>query len=185
MSSRETEVKLPVHDLDQARQQLQDLGAAIHLERHFEDNLVFDTADLKLRRDGLLLRLRTAGTHSILTFKGPQRISEGVKDREEIECDVAPPESMIRILQQMGYAVTFRYQKFRTVHEIAGARLHICLDETPIGNYLELEGEIEEIHNAAGRLGYRRTDYITESYAALYFRWCREQGLEPSHMTFP
>ena len=185
MSQRETEVKLPIPDLAQAQQLLRDVATRVHQERHFEDNLVFDTAELKLRNEGLLLRLRTIGAQTILTFKGALRISDGVRDREEIECSIAPPESMLRVLQQLGYSVTFRYQKYRTIHEIEGYRLHICLDETPIGNYFELEGEIGHIHGCAERLGYSRADYITESYGALYFRWCSENRIQPSHMTFP
>ena len=42
------------------------------------------------------------------------------------------------------------------------------LDETPIGDFLELEGERRAIDRSARLLGYGPADYIARSYGALY-----------------
>jgi adenylate cyclase class 2 len=42
------------------------------------------------------------------------------------------------------------------------------LDETPIGNFLEIEGDPAGIDAAAARLGFARSDYITDSYHRLF-----------------
>ena len=43
------------------------------------------------------------------------------------------------------------------------------VDETPIGTYIEIEGEIKSIHAAAQAMGYNASDYISESYASLFY----------------
>lgn len=182
--NRETEIKLRISSPGQAVELLQNLPVRIHTARHFEDNMVFDSAASHLRDAGMLLRVRVVDSKATLTFKGRQRISDGVKDREEVECSAQPPDALILILERIGYAMMFRYQKYRTVYEADGYSLHVCLDETPIGTYFELEGEIQDIHRCAEKLGYRRDQYITESYGSLYSRWCRENNVDPGHMTF-
>ena len=117
-------------------------------------------------------------------MKSKGKISDGVKDREEIECKIEPPQKMEQILRELGYSVTFRYQKYRTIYKIERVNVELFLDETPIGNYLEIEGEIESIHQIAERLGFERNAYITESYISLYAKWCRQHGSHPSEMTF-
>ena len=182
--NRETEIKLRVSNPERAAELLQKLSTKIQTARHLEDNMVFDSAASHLRDAGMLLRVRVIDSKATLTFKGRQRISDGVKDREEVECSAQPADSLILILERIGYAMMFRYQKYRTVYEAAGYALHVCLDETPIGTFFELEGEIEDIHRCAEALGFGRDQYITESYGSLYSRWCRENNTEPGHMTF-
>ena len=132
----------------------------------------------------MLLRVRIVGSQGVLTFKGTPDYSKEVKEREEIECDVEDAESLIRILLRIGFSLLFRYQKYRTVYKVEGMPLEISMDETPIGNYLELEGEIDSIHECARRLGFLREQYILESYATLYDRWCRENNRTIAYMTF-
>lgn len=165
---------------------LEALGAKVETERHFEDNLVLDTDNRNLRRTGKLLRLRIAGGKpGLITFKGQGKISDGVKDREEVECSVSDPDSLLQILSELGFQVSFRYQKYRTVYRMDKIELEFCIDETPIGNYIEMEGDVEQIHIQSERLGFRRSQYITDSYASLYLKWCDERHLQPSNMIFP
>jgi adenylate cyclase class 2 len=187
MSYQETEIKLPIENVDSAIESLRGLGAKIVKSRHFEDNLIFDNVTRFLRSHGMLLRLRiidASKIEGILTFKGEPQISDGVKQREEIEVEINGTQNLIRILSTLGFTPGFRYQKYRTIFRIDGINLDFCIDETPIGNYFELEGDIDRIHEFAGRLGFYRKQYIPDSYASLYFRWCKEKGITPSAMTF-
>ena len=120
----------------------------------------------------------------ILTFKGTLQIHDGMRNREEIECIVDPPETFLKIFERLGYSLKFRYQKYRAIYSIEQKQIHICIDESPIGNFFELEGPAEEIHEIAAKLGYSREEYLTESYGGLYYRWCKERGIEVSHMVF-
>lgn len=193
MKYRETEIKLPIDDLEAAAGRILSLGARVEMERHFEENLVFDTEAQDLRTKGVLLRLRIVGSgktaplpvRAILTFKGTVSLSDGVRDREEIESDIQEPDHLIRIFSNLGYFPVFRYQKYRTVYRIQEVPLEFCVDETPIGNYIELEGDIDSIHAFAEKLGFRKEDYVTESYGGLYLRWCEKNGFKPSNMIFP
>jgi hypothetical protein len=58
-------------------------------------------------------------------------------------------------------------------------------DETPVGLFLELEGNADAIDRAAVRLGYSSADYLTSTYGAIYLADCRRRGRKPSNMLFP
>jgi adenylate cyclase, class 2 len=181
---QEIEIKLPVLDLKKALRQIESLGARIVKDRHFEDNILFDTSERSLQQNRMVLRVRAIPGKGLLTLKGKPDTSRGVKEREEIECELENPENLIAILSKLGFVSVFRYQKYRTVYRIEGVAMDICVDETPIGNFIELEGDIENIHEYAGRLGYDRDKQITDSYVSLYHRWCQEKGAAPGHMIF-
>ena len=58
------------------------------------------------------------------------------------------------------------------------------LDETPIGNFLEIEGRPKWIDRTARVLGFSAGDYITTSYGSLYRIYCRENGVSRKDMVF-
>lgn len=197
--NRETEIKLRVTDLAALRRLLRRMGA--HGEgRVYEHNVLHDTPRRGLARGGRLLRLRyetpTKGSavpskvsggrsRAWLTYKGPAGRSGRYKVREEIEVPVMRPEVLASVFEAIGLRPTFRYEKFRTRHSLPGfSGLHLDLDETPIGTFLELEGPKQQIDRAARRLGYSSTDYITASYWGLYCAACRRRGRRPGNMLF-
>jgi adenylate cyclase class 2 len=135
-------------------------------ERHFEDNLLFDDAQGSLRHAGRVLRLRRAGDQATVTWKGPAAYTEGVKSREELELQVSDPGAFERILAGLGLRPVFRYQKYRETFAHEGAEL--VIDETPIGCFVEIEGDAEQIHELAQKLGFTRADYLLDSYVSLF-----------------
>jgi adenylate cyclase class 2 len=58
------------------------------------------------------------------------------------------------------------------------------VDETPIGNYAELEGASDWIDGAAARLGVDHAQYITLSYGRLFDQWREEHPDCGEHLTF-
>ena len=164
---RETEIKLRVREVEGVRAALRGLGAQHVRERHFEDNVLFDDAAGSLRTLGNVLRLRRTPRGGLLTFKGPREMSAGVKSREERETAVADPEALDGILRRLGYRPVFRYQKYRESWKHGGQAIEV--DETPIGVFLEIEGDAQGIHAVAAALGYRPDDYVLESYVGLFF----------------
>ena len=54
----------------------------------------------------------------------------------------------------------------------------------PIGNFGEIEGPPEWIDSVARDLRIDRKDYITETYAGLFFAWKRQNGSKAQEMTF-
>jgi adenylate cyclase class 2 len=136
---------------------------------------------------------------AVLTYKGPSqstrtvqpathkpRKNGGYKVREEVEVAISDEEQMRRILSALGLQPLFHYEKVRTTYTLPGVRnLKIDFDETPIGRFLELEGAPSAINRVAALLGYSRSDFITQTYGALYIADCRRHGRKPTDMLFP
>ena len=187
--TQETEVKIPIGErgitLDDARARIEPLGFTPHKPRVFERNLVFDLPNASLRESRQLLRLREAGGHSTLTYKGGPATGGKHKAREERETSVGNFEEMSVILERLGYSITFIYEKYRTEYSKGDEPGTITVDETPIGNFLELEGEPAWIDATAKLLGFAESDYLTSSYGAIYVDWCRKNGIAPANMQFP
>lgn len=144
------------------------------------------------------------GVRVVLTYKGPAVVDSAAaqgkpfaaargkryKVREEVEVGVADPEKLRQILEALGLRGWFRYEKYRTSFQLPAATrwaagLLVELDETPIGEYVELEGPPQAIDRAATLLGYGPADYITKSYLALYLDQCRRRSLPAADMLFP
>ena len=186
----ETEIKLVVTSPRRLRKRLGELGFRPVRARHFESNYLFDFPGERLRKARCLLRLRFANDQGLLTFKGPPLRSHNYKIRREIETHVSDGHLLREILLNLGMREVFCYEKFRTVYAPRGKKdvseaPQLVVDETPIGNFLELEGPKPWIDEIARQLDYSRTDYITESYAALYRAKCVEEGNKVGNMVFP
>jgi adenylate cyclase class 2 len=163
----ETEIKIRIDDPEKARRSLAGLGARLKRERHLEDNLLFDDERGALLSAGSVLRLRRTPGAAFLTFKGPRTVAAGMRSRPELETTVGHADVLQAILLGLGLRPTFRYQKYREAYEWEGQE--IVVDETPIGAFLEIEGDKDGIARAATLLGYSPRDYVVESYVALFF----------------
>jgi adenylate cyclase class 2 len=181
-TDREIEVKLRFERPEDAAAKLRELGAVQTVPRLFEDNVLFDRADDPLHAGGKALRLRRVGDRSIVTYKGPVEGAHRHKVRIEHETDVADGDSAERIFLGLGYTPHWRYQKYRTEFGLDG--LHICLDESPLGCYVELEGAPDSIDRTAERLGFAVEDYITDSYRKLLEIEAARCGREPWDLVF-
>jgi adenylate cyclase class 2 len=181
----ETEVKIRLSDIIAAKRRLDDAHFAISVPRRFESNTLYDTPDLKLRNAQMLLRLRQVGSESIVTWKGPG-VPGTHKIRPELETRVGSFETFDQILRALGYEPSFRYEKYRTEFKQvqSAAEGVVTLDETPIGDFFELEGTSEWIDQTAALLGFEPGEYVLASYARLYLDHCAAKGLEPGNMVF-
>lgn len=201
--AKEIEIKLRVADLPGLRTSLRRLGASVQIPRVHEWNELFETTKRELRKREQLLRIRTEtspgksnrAARTILTFKGPVKGSRNGagpqrhKVREELELELADPQTLETILGGLGMRVWFRYEKYRTTYRLPKSagwaqKLLIELDETPIGTYVELEGPRRAIDRAANALGYSGRDFITANYYVLYREDCRRAGKKIGDMLF-
>ena len=163
----ESEIKLRMDGPQAARGAVAALGATLERPRHLEDNVLYDDAESSLYARGAALRLRRAEGRAIVTYKGPrQERGDGVKSRPETEIEVSDADAFHSILIALGYVKVFRYQKYRETYR--WREVEIVIDETPIGTYLEIEGPVNVIHEAARALGRGPAEYIADSYAALF-----------------
>ncbi len=180
----EIEIKLRLRgELAKVRQKLRQLSFRIAKPRMFESNILLDNAKRTLRRHGKLIRVRRVGRHSVLTYKGP---SESGRYKKRPELEIHFPLSSVEevVFAHIGYHPVFRYEKFRTEYKKPPDLGKVLLDETPIGNFLELEGSPRWIDRTARLLGYSSADYITRSYGYLYSAHCQERRIRRKNMLF-
>ena len=89
---------------------------------------------------------------------------------------------MGRIIEAVGFSSSFRYEKFRS--EWSDSNGHVVIDETPIGNFGEIEGQAKWIDATAKRLNIPVKNYLKESYAELFAAWKRKTKSKAKEMTF-
>ncbi len=182
-SATETEVKIRLANRAAMLEALRAAGLTVSVPRQFEANTLYDTSDHSLRGRGMILRLRQLGDKAVITWKGPGNPGP-YKSRPELETSIGSFETLHQILVQLGYQPAFRYEKYRTEFVGEGAAGVVTLDETPIGDFLEVEGPGEWIDRTASQLGFGRRDYVLDSYARLYLADCERRGVEPGDMVF-
>ncbi len=178
----EIEIKLPADDLGPLRDRLRSAGAAPLSPQHFERNDLYDDADGRLAAAGAALRLRRTEGVAILTYKGPARFENGVKRREEREVRVSDAEEAAAILEGIGVSRRFRYEKRREEWRLEGCT--IALDETPIGRFVEIEGDPIEIRRCVVSLELDFAAAIPYSYPRLYAMKRKENAALPEDMVF-
>jgi len=178
----EKEVKLPASDLAAVRERLVRAGAEVEAACHDESNELYDDADRKLSASGRTVRLRRAAGRAILTYKGAARFEGGARVREERETDVSDPGEAEAILRGLGLRCRFRYEKRREEWRRGGCL--VALDETPIGDFVEIEGSPEEIRKLIAELGLDSSEAIPYSYAELYARRRKEDPALPADMVW-
>lgn len=161
----EIEVKLPVLDLNAFRQALQRAGAVLEKERAAEDNTLYDFRSGELLRQGRALRLREAGRKAFLAFKDRPQKSRRFKVRQEFETEVRNAKQLRQILRRLGLVPAFRYSKWRTVFRRGPVK--VCLDETAVGNFVELEGQRSDIVRLVKSLGFSPAQMIKRDYVEM------------------
>ncbi|MEM9558283.1 MAG: class IV adenylate cyclase [Acidobacteriota bacterium] len=176
----ERELKFADVDAEHVRRRLAEMDAERQGPPAFEDNWIFDTGG-ELEESGSLLRLRIDRRGARITFKGPASYEGRVKVRQEIETGVERVEAMRSILEALGYRLVRRYQKYREEWLLGSAV--VSLDHTPIGDFVELEGEGCE--RFAERLGLDLESSERRNYLRLYADYLRENPDAPKDMIFP
>jgi len=136
-----------------------------------------------LRASGCTLRVRTDGEAGAITFKGPVDRTMTVKAREEIETTLGNAAIGERIVLALGFRLVFRAQKRREEYDLGAA--HVVIDETPMGVYVEVEADPDEIARVTVLLGRTTADYQLASYGALWRAWCDRTGANPDRMLLP
>jgi adenylate cyclase class 2 len=177
----EVEIKFAVTDLNALARKLRRAGFRQVTPRTHEMNTLYDLPGQVLRRRGELLRLRQYGRDWTLTHKSKGKAGRH-KSRRETETAVANGRSMDAILRSLGFTPRFRYEKFRS--EWSDGRGHVVLDETPIGNFAEIEGKPRWIDATARMLEVAPSAYITENYAQLFANWKARTRSPAEEMTF-
>ena len=192
MQSAEIELKFPVANVIDLQNRLTQLGFHLDTPRTFEQNTLYDTPARDLRAQRQILRIRQYGTLCTVTHKRQPDQNDPVdttryKVRIETETVVAEPEAMAEIFLQLGYTRAFIYEKYRTEwsHSIdPETTAHLVIDETPIGNYAELEGPTAWIDQTLAQLNIDPAICLTDSYGKLFLDWKERAHSPAENLTF-
>jgi adenylate cyclase, class 2 len=179
--AKEVEIKFRVNDVHTLTRDLKRAGFRQITRPTHEINDLYDLPGQKLRKRGDMLRLRKFGDEWLLTHKAKEK-SARHKSRVERETKLEDGKQMDGILRALGLQPTFRYEKYRA--EWSDGTGHVVVDETPIGNFGEIEGKPRWIDRTARSLGIDRRDYITQTYTPMFFDWKRRTHSSASEMTF-
>jgi adenylate cyclase class 2 len=182
----EREVKLLFPTAESARAAVLATGALAAHPRRLQDDSLYDTADEVLRKKGHVIRIRwerwsDGTTTTVLTVKGPVQPGQ-MKMREEHETRVEKADALTHAFDVLGLRPWFRYQKYR--EEFSAPGVVIAIDDTPVGTYVELEGDEGAIHVVSSALGRSPADYIVDSYYRLFMTRRGEFGITGAHMLF-
>ncbi|HUB28353.1 MAG TPA: class IV adenylate cyclase [Terracidiphilus sp.] len=181
----ETEIKFAIDDLVGFGTRLAGAGFRLQTPRTFESNILYDTPDRSMRARTEIVRIRHYGGKCVITHKRLPDAGPGEdrhKHRIETETEVSNGDAIAGIFHSLGLVEAFRYEKWRS--EWTDGEGHCVVDETPIGNFAELEGTAEWIDRAAAELGVDPSQYMTLSYGRLFDQWRDEHHSEAQDLTF-
>jgi adenylate cyclase class 2 len=191
MQNSEIELKFPLPDPEALQTRLPTLGFRLVTPRTFEHNTLYDTPNRDLRARREILRIRQYGSLCTVTHKRLPNQEDPVdttryKIRIETETVVAEGEALAEIFQQLGYSPAFVYEKYRTEWSCATGSVigHLVIDETPIGNYVELEGPTAWIDQTLVDLNIDPATCLTDSYGKLFLDWKQRTASPAENLTF-
>src|SRR5215203_5627765 len=98
------------------------------------------------------------------------------------EAILAAGGTLLRVFEELGLHVWFRYEKYR--EEFAHEDVIVAIDETPVGVYVEIEGSEQGIAGMTAALGRTPADYLLDSYRSLFLQHRERCGLNGSDMVF-
>ena len=169
-SALETEVKIRIPNISSTRDLLESLGFSKEIEMQEETSTLWD-CDGALRAQHCALRLRIYAGKIFLTYKGARLSDNEFKIRPESEVTVSDLGQMESILKHLGYRPALTMVKHREVW--CRPELIACVDETPLGLFLEIEGvapaiklAMETLCRDPDRIEIRDYPSMYEEYAA-------------------
>lgn len=177
----EVEVKFYLPDPVPIRERIIDLGAQ-SMGRVFETNIRFEDAGRTFIQNRSLLRLRR-DTRTTLTFKSePSAKDDQFKTLRELEVEVSDFSKMRHILSNLGFHEEQTYEKWREV--LVFDETQFCMDSMPFGDFLEIEGEAEDIKHLSSALDLDWERRILLNYLEMFEIIKQKMGLPFSDATF-
>ncbi len=101
---------------------------------------------------------------------------------EQLEVEVNDFDTMHLILEALGLHHEQVYEKWRET--LVLDQTQFCLDSMPYGNFLEIEGQKQDIKNFAAQLGLRLDHRILLNYLQIFEILQDKLNLDFSDVTF-
>ena len=162
----EFELKSVVDDLEACRRRVESAGAVLRFSGRLEDRR-YDTTERTLHGRDHVLRTRVrrmpgeGAVRATVDWKEPTAEKDGYKVREELTVGVESPETLARLLTNLGYAVTEAIDRDIWEYELEGATIRF-------GRYprmdalVEVEGIPSAIEQAVTVTGLPRAGFTAE-----------------------
>jgi adenylate cyclase class 2 len=140
----------------------------------------YDSADRHLVAVDIVLRLRTyrsaTSVRAALDWKGPTRLEDGYKIRDELTTEVGDPDTLSRMLELLGYTVTREIDRSIVQYQLGEATVRF--EEYPrMDTLVEVEGKPPAIEAAILVLGLPRIGFTTERLAVFAARFHERTGM--------
>jgi predicted adenylyl cyclase CyaB len=174
---RELELKAVVPDLNACRTRLMQHGGVLREAGKLRD-LRYDTEERMLRARDVVLRVRefTGATKRVsLDWKGAATFDSGYKEREEVTLGIADANTACRILEGLGYVVSFEIERDIEVFDVLGATVRFE-SYARMDTLVEVEGAPNAIEQAIRALGIPRSEFTTERLADFVQRYEERTG---------
>jgi len=161
---REVELKAIVDDLAIRRKKIESAGGTLSFEGKISDRRYdFTSGELSVRDE--VLRTRTyqsrSSTRTYMDWKGPTEMQGGYKIREEITAPVEDLDSLEKIFEKLGLALTSEIDREIAQYQYGGATVRF--ETYPRMDVLvEIEGEPKAIEVAIEALGLQRGTFTNE-----------------------
>ena len=180
---RELELKAVVEDPAGSVARLETCGAGLLFRGLMHDRRFDARGGALLARDEVL-RVRTfepaddSAPRAELTWKGPTRRSNGYKEREELQLDVADAGVMSEVLARLGYELSDAVDRAVLYYDVDGAVVRI--EWYPRMDVLvEVEGTPEEIERAVAATGIPRNQFTADRLLDFAARFTQRTGKDP------
>ncbi len=106
-------------------------------------------------------------------------------ERNEFETEIADSNEVMGMMLYFGFNKKVSWEKQRHAFEGGDGKVIFCLDETPIGWFLEIEGDKAGIEKAISKLSLENAVRIAKSYLGLWEDYKKEHALpEEEQMLF-
>lgn len=158
----EKKYRLDKRKLVELNAKLAEIGAEFSDER-FEENYLYRGGGLEEKN--AVLRLRKIGDSVHLTYKERIKNESSIKHQIEYETLISDSDEMENIILALGYKLVLIYEKHRKAWNIGGCE--VVLDELPFGQFMEIEGAIDDIIKVEKMLGAKDLEPEPRGYPRL------------------
>jgi adenylate cyclase class 2 len=120
-----------------------------------------------------------------LTVKIKGQDSEKMKyfKRTELETEISDIEAVINMMLCFGYTKRISWEKKR-MSFVPKKDFEICLDETPMGYFLEIEAEEKKIEEVIRKLGLEHLERSKKAYLGLWADYREGKNIDCEDMLF-
>lgn len=151
-------------------------------ERIYQKTVMFDNGEGLMQKTNGRVRLRQNGEIITLSYKRPLP-SETVKKEIEWETRVDNWQVGEELLKAMGFLETTSYEKYRMSFDFNGSKIEV--DEYPFANFVEIEGDENDVKKVAERIGFDLSKSLIKPCDTLFTEWRISMGLPMKpHMLF-